>query len=326
MAQGKNPPLSGEFVSADPEGDISIWNARVRLLEAIERAHRPVIEALAFMVFPAYSALGPKAELSQYDQLTVEPSTPREIGRFKAVFDVWADKFRFEYEWMKDAAMRAMWVWYKNPGSVARLSWNPCEISPHFARSIVAAPPLKISIRGWSMETQTWASYTEAVQTELEGRLEAYKRHAQKLAALHGLVHAPRTYSSANFDWFVLSQFAGESPTKIAQRCALEGVKVGESTVRKGIAAARKLLGIDPRNRTKVDAPKPPPGIVDPIIEAIKEGAALRKFIDDGNASDIATGNVPMRWAGIRTVEKTTSPKILNRNRAALSALRRKSP
>jgi hypothetical protein len=82
-----------------------------------------------------------------------------------------------------------------------------------------------------------------------EKKLSEYQAETRKLAESRGLVRTQRKYSTDNFDWFVLYQFAGWSSTKIAKRGYGEDP---DSTVLKGIKTAARLIGWDHLRKPEV--------------------------------------------------------------------------
>ena len=273
MTKSDNSPLAwGPYVSAESVESISVWNAQLKLLDAISRVSPQVLVALKRQVFPLYSDLattGALYESFRYEGLgakwvvrnsdeKLSPKDKAQIAKIdalrialKAAVDSWAAQYKFDRKsdsaWFKTEALRAMWALHCRHDSRALMAWNS---PPVRSRTTITAPDLEITIRcrGWELELESFADYKAIAHAQLEAELARYEEEAHGFARSRfvgvkpELIKAPRSYVSKHFEWLALSQFNGMSSLKIAMKY---GYKQTDSAVLKGIATAEKLLGIE---------------------------------------------------------------------------------
>ena len=129
--------------------------------------------------------------------------------------------------------------WYVAPDWRSSLAWDRYN-----GRRAVPAigKTFELSHRGWEVQLLGWPAYSQSLRQGFETKLLEYEKETRELAESMGLVRARRKYSPDNLEWFVLYQFAGMTSRTIADRYAVEGKAVDESTVLKGIKAAAKLI------------------------------------------------------------------------------------
>ena len=244
----KTPRLAYcEYVSPDTDASSQVWLARLLLIETAKRVHPGFLETLSNGVFPFYRKLAKKgydfdkilwsASVSPYDALTTE-------GGLKSALAKWAAEFNAEAAWLKDGALRTLRDWYVAPDWRKSLRWH--AIHGH-SDTAPTGEAFEFRFMEWNTELFTWARYSELLRRLFEKTLLEYERKTRKLAESCGLVRATQKYSPDNFDWFVLYQFAGLSSTKIAadEWSSEHSACLDNSTVRKGIKAAAKLIGWD---------------------------------------------------------------------------------
>ena len=148
-----------------------------------------------------------------------------------------------------DDALRTLSGWYANPEWLESLRWNPLHF---YSRTVSTGNFFEFSCEGWETQHLTWSAYSGSVRQRLEEKLSEYENSTRKRAESCGLVLAQRKYSPENLEWFVLSQFERLSVKEITDRLAQKENVPDDSTVRKGIKAAAKLIAWGPL--------RPPPG------------------------------------------------------------------
>lgn len=246
-----------EYVSQDL-GSVQISRARLELFEAVKRVYPTFLNRLSTAVFPFYQEVaeagcilwgidGPR-HLSPYELLTQgsasssaghsadTPASLKKRENLKSVLSKWAIRFNADRVWLMDEALRTLRGWHDGPESRESLRWNPFY---GHSSSASTGEAFQFRCQGWETQLLTWSRYCQWVRQQFKEELLAYENQTRKLAESQGLVRARQKYSPANFDWFVLYQFAGQSSTQIARG------KYGEdpdSTVLKGIKAAAKLI------------------------------------------------------------------------------------
>ncbi len=210
------------------------------LLDTISRMYPIFFETLSKKVFPLYSELtkggfdferifAGRSGTSPYERLTEDAK----LTALKTELHKWAVRFNADSTgWLLDAALHTMRYWHVVPEWRDSLRWNL-----PFGRVIAPVPAIAFECPGWEVQGLTFAEYREFVNR----RLVDYENKMRKMAESHGLIRAQRQYSQANFNWFVLYQFAGESSTRIAGMS--HHPRGDESTVLKSIKAIAGLIG-----------------------------------------------------------------------------------
>ena len=245
MAQRKTPLLAYcEYVSPDPDNSIEVSRARMQLIEAAKRVYPEFLEKLSTEVFPFYSELAGQGY--NFDNILWSPSIspsdalPQESGLKSALYK-WATEFNAKAAWLMDDALRTLRGWQVTPEWRESLRWNPLH-----SHSSTASAGKSFGFRfdRWEPELLTWSAYRESLRRRFKEKLAEYEKSARKLAESRGLVLSQRKYSPANFEWFVLSQFAGLSVKKIINLLAKKEKEriPDESTVRKGIKTAADFI------------------------------------------------------------------------------------
>ncbi len=254
MASRRTPPLAfSEYVSPNTEDSIQTWRARMEMIEAVGRVHPAFLEGLASEVFPIYCRYA-KTRLGLDEALSSSDRPIRDLeqrSRLRLALSNWANQFNVNSDWLVNDALRTVVGWHRVPAWLKTRTWSQMH-----ARSDRAAigEAVEFHCDGWEVQLVTWSDYRTLVRKRFEDYLSEYERRTREFAESLGLTRAQRKYSSENFGWFVLYQFAGKSYTEILD---LFGPEYGEeSTVRKGIAAAAKLIGWDSL-RTPGQQPKP---------------------------------------------------------------------
>jgi hypothetical protein len=248
MAKRTTPALTfSEYVSPESENSVQVWRARLEVIEAAKRVYPIFLRKLATNVFPLYERLAKQGRLakgrndfdkalwghSPYEALT-------ENGGLKAALRKWATHFNVEAKWLMDGALRTLRSWYVAPEWRKSVEWD----SVHGRKEpAVIGETFEFSYQGWEVQLLTWPAYSQSLRQSFERKLLEYEKETRELAGSRGLVRARRKYSPENLEWFVLYQFAGMTSKKIADRYAMRGRYVDESTVLKGIKAAAKLIG-----------------------------------------------------------------------------------
>jgi hypothetical protein len=260
----KTPRLAyPEYVSPNPQDSIQGSRARLLLFETVNSVFPKMLIELLEKVFPPFEELavgryifwainGPRHK-SPYELLTqtsaassggYKADTPDSIQKrckLKSALDAWANEFNVSEGWAKDEVVRTLDHWHRDPEGRKSRSWNP--IYSHYGRASTGEP-FQFHCLGWETELHSWPRYSEWVRQSFEEHLCQYEKETRKLAESCGLVRAQLKYSPANFEWFVLYQFAGLSSTGIADTWPETPADcVDESTVLKGINAAAKLIG-----------------------------------------------------------------------------------
>lgn len=248
MAKRKTPSLAvSEYVSPNLDNSVQVWRARLQVIEAAKRVFPIFLKKLSADVFPLYCQLAKEGKLakgrndfdkalwgkSPYDALTDD-------GGLKSALSKWAGHFNAEAEWLMVGALRTLRGWHVAPDWRESLAWDP-----HHGRKDRPAvgKAFEFCYQGWEVQLLTWQAYSESLRQSFETKLLEYAEQTRELAESMGLVRARRKYSPDNLEWFVLYQFAGMTSKIIADRYAVEGKALDESTVLKGIKATAKLIG-----------------------------------------------------------------------------------
>ena len=228
-----------EYVSPDPENSTQVWIAQQELIETAKQVYPEFLEKLSTRVFPFYRKLAKKGydfdgilwtSVSPYEALTTE-------GGLKSALAKWAAEFNAEAAWLKDDALRTLRDWYVTPDWRESLRWHAQHAHSGTAPT---GEVFEFRFSGWETELLAWTRYSKLVRGLFEKTLLEYERNTRRLAESCGLRRARRQHSTTNFDWFVLYQFAGRSYATIARDQHLLST---ESTVRKGVETAAKLVG-----------------------------------------------------------------------------------
>jgi hypothetical protein len=239
------------YVSPEPDKSIQVFVARRELIEAVKRTYRRVLEALSEDVFPFYFNLARAGY--DFDRILSSPTVSpyaalTEDGGLKQAITKWAIQFNADCPWLKDDVLQALRGWYVAPEYRESLRWNVFHSS---LSSGATGEPFEFSYGRWEAEQLTWTKYSDSLRAEFEEKLSKYKEETRKLAISRGLVPARRQYSPDNFDWFVLYQFKGQSPTEIAKPKKRDGENLA-STVKKGIETAAQLIVWSGLRKTKI--------------------------------------------------------------------------
>jgi hypothetical protein len=131
MAKRRSPKLvQGQYSASAPDQNLTLKNARLRLLDTIRRIYPTLLKALTAEVLPTYSHLAQKTLLCS-DCLFESgcPARTTEEVELKSVFSKWADKFNISSAWLRDEAIRALYGWHENAESLATLEWFPLTCS-----------------------------------------------------------------------------------------------------------------------------------------------------------------------------------------------------
>ena len=250
MARRKTPRLAyPEYVSKDLDNSIQVWQARLELIAASRRVFPTFLEALSAEVFPFYSKLAQTGY--KFDRILWSPTgspyeSLTEDGGLKRALSDWAAKLNADCRWLLDEALRTLRDWSVAPEWRAAGQWHQ---SHGVSSSGATGEAFEFRCEGWDTERHAWSSYRDSVCKRFEKKLSEYQAETRKLAESRGLVRTQRKYSTDNFDWFVLYQFAGWSSTKIAKRGYGEDP---DSTVLKGIKTAARLIGWDHLRKPEV--------------------------------------------------------------------------
>ena len=243
LVKRKTPLLAYcEYVSPDSDNSVEVSRARVQMIEAAKRVYPEFLEKLSTEVFPFYSELA--GQEYNFDNilwsLSISPSDalPKESGLKSELFK-WATEFNAKTAWLMDDALRTLWSWYVTPEWRESLRWNPLH---SHSSTTSAGNPFKFSFSGWPTELLTWSAYSGSVRRSFEKKLSKYENSTRKLAESYGLVLGQRKYSPENLEWFVRYQFAELSVKKITTLLTENENFLDDSTVRKGIKAAAKLI------------------------------------------------------------------------------------
>jgi hypothetical protein len=253
-----------EYISQDAQNSIQVSRARLVLFETVKNVYPKMLRELSEKVFRLFEDLasggyifwaidGPRHQ-SPYESLLIpsaassggykaDTSASKEKrGELKVVLDEWAHTFNVTERWAKDEVVRTLGHWHRDPEGRKSLTWNPVYVH---SCSVSTGEPFHFHCEGWETELLTWLRYRKSVRQRFEEQLLQYEKKTRELAESCGLVLAQLKYSPANFEWFVLYQFAGLSSTKIADERSRTHAAVDESTVLKGVKTAAKLIGWD---------------------------------------------------------------------------------
>jgi hypothetical protein len=243
-------PLShSEYVSSDPENSDQVWGARLLLMETVGRVYREMLVKLRSEVLPAYKEM--RSSGFDFDQILWNSSSPYKQlpsnSPLMSTLEKWAKKFHVAPGWLLDEAIRTLRSWDIAPDCQQRLEWHAMH---SFSNEGATGPSFEFSFPGWETEAFTWKRYSESLRKEFQIRLIEYETRTRKLAESRGLLLARRKYSLANFEWYVLYEFAGWSSTKIAAERGGAHARLSESAVLKGVKTVRDLVSI-PRFSSK---------------------------------------------------------------------------
>lgn len=243
MAQRKAMPLSyGEYVSPETATSTQAWYARQVLVRTVRRVLPGFLNKLAEEVFPFYTQMA--REGYSFEKILWNRHSPFQAlkpdGGLKSALSNWAAAYHAEAEWLLDAVLRTFRLWSVSPDALAKREWYSAHPFSDRAADVAA---FEFTCPGWRTELTTWAAYRDSVRKDFKDKLLEYEKQSREFAESRGLVRAQRQYSSGNFEWFVLYQFAGMSSKQIADHCASRSKPVDDSTVLKGIRAAARLIG-----------------------------------------------------------------------------------
>ena len=262
MARRKIGRLAyGEYISSGSES-IQVSRARLELFESVRRVYPRFLKKLSTRVFPFYRDLaeakckfwgidGP-SHLSPYELITQtsaassgghcadSATTIKKRQKLKAALAKWATDFHADRLWLKDDAVRTLRGWHSAPEWRKSLKWNP--FYGHLLTCASTGEVFEFQYPGWETELLTWARYNQSIRERFYQELLQYEKRTRKLAESCGLVRAQQKYSPANFEWFVLHEFAGMSSTQIARDKIVGQRADPDSTILKGIKAAAKLV------------------------------------------------------------------------------------
>jgi hypothetical protein len=265
LTERKTPPLAYcEYVSPD-SNSIEVSIARIQLFETVKRVYPTFLEKLSSDVFPLYLEVaeagcllwgmdGPP-HLSPYELINEgsvsslaghcadTPASMKKRENLKSALAKWAIQFNADRIWLMDDALRTLEGWRIASEWRESLKWKPFY---GHSSSASTGDAFRFQCQGWETELLAWPRYKQYVRQRFEEELLKYEKQTRDLAESCGLVRARRKHSTANFDWFVLYQFAGWSSPKIADQWSSnhEG-GVDDSTVLKGIKTTAKLIAWD---------------------------------------------------------------------------------
>ena len=218
MTKRKTPRLAYcEYVSPDSESSTEVPLARLQMIESVHRVFPEFLEGLSAGVFASYCELARAGY--DFDQVLWSPrSSPYnalpDASGLKSALSTWAARFNAEADWLMDEALRTLRGWYVAPEWRKSLRWNPILGS---SETVVAGERFKFEFAGWEPQLHSWLTYSGLLRKGLEEKLDVYEKETRKFAESSGLVPARRKYSTENFDWFVLYQFAGLTSGEIAR-------------------------------------------------------------------------------------------------------------
>jgi hypothetical protein len=241
MPTRKNPPLSFcEYVYPPSRQSTATQQARRELMKKVRECYPLMLKALSDNVFQHYAKLcesGFDFEAILWNA-RISPYSWLPEGLLKSALQNWAARFRATEDWFLDDALRTLRGWFVAPDWRDELRWHPIG---SVIRLVAVGERFSFHCEGWEVQGFTWEYYSRSVRERFEQALREYETTTRKLAESHGLIRAPRKYSAANFEWFVLYQFAGLSSKQIADRITKDNPS-DDSTVLKGVKAAAKLL------------------------------------------------------------------------------------
>jgi hypothetical protein len=234
------------------------------MIDVVSRVFPQFLKALSAEVFPAYSELAAEGGLAKagYDfQKALCSDNPQlrpfdvltEDGDIRPALLRWAERFNASAPWLIDSALRTLDDWHRAPDWRAQLRWESFNVRSGRA---VVGEPFGFANRGWDIRSETWADFNKSLRSRFEVQLRAYEERIRQLAESGGLELAQKKYSPANLKWFVLYQFAGLSSTQIANKCTRSGRVLEDSTILKGVKAARDLIEWGQLRRQKSRAGK----------------------------------------------------------------------
>jgi len=231
-----------EYVAPDNSSN-AVLRARQNLMRCVLRVFPEMLKQLSAEVFSAYIELAKSdfniekflwnSMLSPFENLPQESSLRAKLSK-------WASKFHAEQDWFLDEMLRTLRGWHVAPDWRTELRCNPIG---GVTTTLACGEPFKFDCEGWEMQLRTWAEYSLSVRKRFEKHLAEYEGESRKLAESCGLVRAPHKYSPDNLKWFVLFQFAGLSPKRIADRPDNTLKPANEDTILKGVKAAARLIG-----------------------------------------------------------------------------------
>lgn len=231
----------GEYVSPDTEISEEVYRARLELMKIVKQVFPNFLKKLSSDVFPLYEQLAKGGY--DFDQILWTNSSPyallTEDGGLKAALLNWAAQFNAEAEWLMDGALRTLRGWHVAPDWRESLSWNTQHGR---SETFLRGEAFEFRYQGWEVLLLTWPAYSESLRRRFEEKLFEHERKTRELAESKGLVRARRTYSTVNFEWFVLYQFAGLSSPEIVKRLAKGNSHTDPSTVLKGVKTAARLI------------------------------------------------------------------------------------
>ncbi len=238
----------GEYLNVGHHGDDQTVNARQYFVGVVRDVVPGFFEELQSVVYPRYVACArrvrgkPSRGAGHWQTGWYLSTWEAQLGRsnFKSILLTWAERFGCAEEaWILEGALESMSAWYRVPGIESGDLRRFCR--PIAGNVLVDYEPFSFEDRGWSPQFERWAEFRRRIEVRFTEELGTYQRRTRGLIESKKGRRAQRRISRDNFKWFVLYQIRGMSLSKIED---LRGSDFGdESTVRKGIRAAARLLG-----------------------------------------------------------------------------------
>jgi hypothetical protein len=195
----------------------------------------------------------PEVDAWMVNRMVLAPAAPdgalaapwREVEPLRAALNAWADRIHLNVEWVLDAALETLYVWYTK-GVPSTLSW-----SYWFGNILVSRPVFQFTHPGWWVTQQTRDEAAEAIRSAFEVELNAYLHRIKAAAIARGMRRTSRKRGTRHFEWLVRYQCQGWSQGRIAKH-----YHAGGKTVADGIADIADRIGLQLRPPGRAGRPR----------------------------------------------------------------------